>query len=128
APAGAASVEGTASVADLALWDTFIGDLAAEYDLSLADAPQGTLRLELTESPYAPDAPTVFALEMGGQPDDWDLSFDLAAPNYLEAEGTASASWEGPLSVSAEVTARPGPELPQDYAQLLGDEAKLVVE
>ena len=123
-----AAVDGTASVTDLSVYGTFIGDVAATYDLALAEAPRGTLRLEVTESPYAPDAPTVFALEMGGPPADWGLSFDLSAPNYLEADGTATVSWEGPLVVSADASARPGPKLPRKYAQLLGDEAELVVD
>lgn len=119
--------EGTATVQDLSVYGTEIGDLAATYDLALADVPEGTLRLELTDSPYAPDAPTVFALEMGGPPGEWAADFDLSAPNYLQADGSATVNWEGPLSVDASVSARPEPALPQEWAQLIGEEATLVV-
>src|SRR5699024_5293488 len=71
---------------------------------------------------------TVFTLAMGGPPADWEASFELDAPNYLASSGTASVSWEDPLSASVNAAARPGPKLPQDYAQLMGDEARLIVE
>lgn len=125
---GTASARGTASVSRLAVGTTFVGDLAATYDLALADAPSGTLRLTLTESPFAPDAPTAFSLEMIGPPDDWHLSFDLDAPNYLAAEGAVSAAWAGPLAVNARASATPGAKLRPEIAQVLGDRADLVVE
>ncbi len=113
---------------DLTVYGTEIGDLAAAYDLSMPDAPEGTLRLELTNSPYAPEAPTVFTLSMNGPPSGWNLQFDLAAPDYLQAGGTATVAYEGPISIKVNASARPGPKLPQDWAQLIGEEATLVVD
>lgn len=123
------AVQGTAAIADLSVMGTFIGDLAASYDVSLpGDLPAGTLRLELTQSPFAPDAPTVVSLTMSGPDSAWQLALDVDAPNYLDAGGRATVAWEDPLAVSASFFARPGPKLPAEYAQLIGEEATLVVE
>lgn len=125
---GAISASGTVSVADLEASGNFIGDVAADYDLGYRDVPTGTLQLRLTESPYAPDAPTVFALEMTGPKDDWALSFTLDAPDYLNAEGKAAASWEKPISIAVNASARPGEKLPAQYAELIGEKAELVAQ
>ena len=130
-----------------------IGDIqAASLDLQRIDATEGridfeyardfaanTLIVDLQASEAAgglvaslldlpAEVPTALTLTTDGTPDALNLAFDLDMPDYVEADGTATLAYAGPLSVDADFKARPGPLMPEQLAQVLGDEAELVVK
>ncbi len=74
------------------------------------------------------DVPVALTLNADGTPGDYNLAFNLAMTDYLQAQGTAKLDYEGPIQINADISARPGPKMPPEAAQVLGDEAELVIQ
>ncbi|MEO1494321.1 MAG: translocation/assembly module TamB domain-containing protein [Pseudomonadota bacterium] len=135
---GAARDEGDIQSARLAVrrTDAITGTIDFDYardfstntlalNLAAAEAPGG---LVATLADLPKDAPTEVTLRADGPPTDWRATFDLALADMLWADGQAAISYEGPLKVDAAFSARPGAQLPQDIANLLGTEAEIIAK
>lgn len=132
---GAARDEGDIQSArlELARTDTIAGTIAFDYardfaantlavNLSAAEAPGG-LVASLGDLPR--DAPSEVTLTAEGPPTDWRMRFDLAIAELISADGTAAISYQGPLKVDADLSARAGPKLSPEIAALLGPGARI---
>ncbi len=130
--------QGDTQSAQLSLQRTDDVEGAIEFDYSRNfDADTLTLNLDAAEAPggivsylsgLPADVPVKVTLKADGTPADFKTTFDLGLTDFLQAQGTAVIDYSGPLAVDATFTAQPGPKMPQDYAQLLGDQAELVVK
>ncbi|HUF87735.1 MAG TPA: translocation/assembly module TamB domain-containing protein [Thermohalobaculum sp.] len=103
------------------------------------DFSAGTLRLDITasEAPggivaaaagFPDDAPARLELKADGTVEDWRLDFDAAVERVFEAGGNATLSYDERLSVNADFTVTPGPELQPELRTVLGDQARLRAE
>ncbi|HLS18221.1 MAG TPA: hypothetical protein VK090_00300, partial [Paracoccaceae bacterium] len=106
-------------------------DYARDFDantlalnLDAREAPGGIVS-DLSGLP--PDVPVAISLNADGTPDAFETKFDLALTDFLQADGTATLDYAGPLGVDADFNIRPGAKMPEEYAQVLGEKAELVI-
>jgi autotransporter translocation and assembly factor TamB len=100
------------------------------------DFTANTLKLELIASEAAggmvaaaaglpANAPARLELRADGPPEDWRLRFNTAIERIFQAEGQATVAYAERLSVDADFTVTPGPELGAEMHAILGDQARL---
>ncbi len=94
-------------------------------DLDASEAAGGLVAAMLD---LPDDVPTALTLNADGTPDAFNIAFNLDMPDYLQSDGTAVLDYAGPISVDADVKARPGAQMPEQIAQVLGEQAELVVK
>ncbi|MEM9138900.1 MAG: hypothetical protein AAGB15_03645, partial [Pseudomonadota bacterium] len=135
---GAARDEGDVQAASLNLTrtDGVAGTIRFDYARNFTD---NTLKIAL-EAEEAPgglvaaladlpqDAASTLRLTADGPPTDWRAAFDLRLAELVTAAGTAAISYEGPVNVLADLSARPGPRMAPKFAALIGAEARLEAE
>ncbi len=97
-------------------------DIAGHIDLAYThDFAANTLKVDLDAAEDAgglvsalaglpQDVPVALTLNADGTPGDYKLAFDLAMTDYLQAQGTANLDYEGPIQISADISAQPGAE------------------
>ena len=135
---GAAQDEGDVQSARLQLSriDQVTGTISFEYarnfsDNTLAinlDAAEaaGGLVANLADLPR--DAASKVTLSADGPPTDWRMQFELALADLVTAGGKAEISYEGPVWVNADFSAKPGPKMAPNFAALMGAEARLIAK
>src|SRR5690606_769744 len=118
--------EGDIQAAELALQRTDEVEGVIDFDYS-RDFGANTLALNLDarEAPAGlvshlsglpPDVPVAVTLQADGTPDAFETTFDLALTDFLQANGTATVDYAGPLGIDGAFTIRPGPRMPEEYA------------
>ena len=94
-------------------YERVFSDNTLQVDLKASEAAGG-LVAHLAGLPD--DAASSLTLTAEGPPTDWRTAFALDLAETIAADGTATISYQGPISVAAEFSARPGPQLPEDVA------------
>jgi autotransporter translocation and assembly factor TamB len=100
------------------------------------DFAADTLKLEITAGEAAggmvaaaagisADAPARLELKADGPPEDWQLTFDTAVEQVFEAGGQATLAYAEQLSIRADFTVTPGPDLGTEMRAVLGDQTRL---
>jgi translocation and assembly module TamB len=104
----------------------YLRDFAADtLKLNLtADEAAGGLLAELAGFPE--DSASRARIDAEGPLTDWRLTFDAAAEQVFDADGSATIVVGPPLSVDAVASVRPGPALPPEAQAALAPEARLV--
>jgi autotransporter translocation and assembly factor TamB len=120
----ALSLNRTDAVAgDIAL--TMRRDFAAntvKLEITANEAPGGMVA---TAGGFPGDAPARLELKADGPPKDWRLIFDAAVERVFDAQGRATLAYAERLTVDADFSVTPGPELAEEARIVLGDQATL---
>jgi autotransporter translocation and assembly factor TamB len=118
------SLKRTDAVAgDIAL--TMRRDFAAntvKLDIAAAEAPGGIVA---AAGGFPADAPARLSLTADGPPEDWRLIFDAAVERVFDAGGRATLAYADRLTVDADFSVTPGPELADGARVILGERATL---
>ncbi|HUS55871.1 MAG TPA: translocation/assembly module TamB domain-containing protein [Thermohalobaculum sp.] len=122
---------------ELALTLRRTDDVAGEITLSMRrDFATNTLKLAIaaheapggmvaTAAGFPLDAPARLELTADGPPEEWRLDFIAAVERTFEAQGQAILAYAERLSVDADFSVTPGPELSDRVRTILGDQARL---
>ncbi|HSF94599.1 MAG TPA: hypothetical protein VLA52_06185, partial [Thermohalobaculum sp.] len=94
-------------------------------DVQADEAPGGMVA---AAAGFPADAPARLTLSADGPPEDWRLIFDAGVERVFDAAGQATLAYADRLSVAADFSVTPGPELGETARTVLGERATLTAE
>jgi hypothetical protein len=100
-------------------------DFAANTVTLTLEAEEAAGGIVAAAAGFPDDAPARLSLTADGPPEDWRLAFDAGVERVFDADGRARLAYAERLSVDADFSVTPGPEIGATARAVLGERATL---